>query len=310
VRPRIVLRVEQVVEARDLDAAHEVLSSAYARLWFSSGDRGSSLRLAYRTVGAVRFDRISGHIGFEAAGEPMGDYVFGHLTSGRIRYSSDGEDRFVTSGDVFLSVPPGRPFTAGTENPQASMVVFNKTVVDKFADDVQFAGCLPLSPRAAAAWRSTCVHLQNEVLPVFEDNPLVVANATRLLVATTLATFPNSTLVGWTAAERRDAHPRTVRRAVAFIEDNAEKDITAADIAHAARVSIRAIQLAFRRNLDTTPMAYLRCVRLSCADADLRAAKGSVTAIAARWGYARPSVFAAHYRAAYGVSPSQTLRSR
>ena len=59
-----------------------------------------------------------------------------------------------------------------------------------------------------------------------------------------------------------------------------------------------------------TPMAYLRRVRLSCADADLRAGNGSVTAIAARWGYARPSVFAAHYRAVYGVSPSHTLRSR
>jgi transcriptional regulator GlxA family with amidase domain len=148
------------------------------------------------------------------------------------------------------------------------------------------------------------------VLPAFESNPLVVANATRLLVATTLATFPNSTLVGSTTSDRRDAHPQTVRRAVAFIEDNADRDITASDIARAARVSIRAIQLAFRRHLDTTPMAYLRRVRLSCADADLHAANGTVTAIAARWGYARPSVFAAYYRAAYGVSPSRTLRSR
>ena len=189
------------------------------------------------------------------------------------------------------------------------MVVFSQEVVDEVAADVRFDGCRPLSPRAASVWWSTCVHLQNEVLLVFQNNPLVMMNATQLLVATTLATFPNSTLVGETAAERRDAHPRTVRRAVAFIEDNAAEDITVADIARAARVSVRAMQLAFRRHLDTTPMAYLRRVRLSCADADLRAANGSVTAIAARWGYARPSVFAAHYRAAYGVSPSQTLRS-
>lgn len=294
----------------DLDEAHEVLSSAYTRLRFNSGDRRPSLRLESRMLGPVRFDRLSGHIGFEALGDPLDAYVFGHLTSGRLWYPSDGEDRFVASDDVFLAMPPGRPFAVGAEDPQAAMVVFGQDVVDEVADDVRFDGCRPLSPAAAAAWRSTCLHLQNEVLPVFENNPLVVANAIRLLVATTLATFPNSTLMDWTAADRRDAHPRTVRRAVTFIEDNAAKDITVADIARAARVSIRAIQLAFRRHLDMTPMAYLRRVRLSCADADLRAANGTVTMIAARWGYARPGVFAAHYRAAYGVSPSQTLRSR
>ncbi len=259
-------------------------------------------------LGRVRFDRIGGRIGFEATGEPLRDYIFGYLESGWIRYSSDGEDRVCRPGDVFLSVPPDQPFGAAIDDPEASMVVLSQAVLDEVADDVSFAACRPLSPRAAGAWRSTYVHLRDEVLPVFEDSPLVVANATRLLVATTLATFPTSAL-SESFTDRRDAHPLTVRRAIAFIEDNAADDITAAEIAHAARVSIRAIQLAFRRHLDTTPMAYLRRVRLSCADADLRAANGSVTAIAARWGYARPSVFSAHYRAAYGVSPSKTLRS-
>lgn len=304
-----MLNVEQVVEATDLDEAYEVLSAAYARMRFRRGERRPSLRLSSQMLGAVRFDQIDVRIGMEATAEPLGDYVFGHTTSGRVRYSSDGEDRFVVSGDSFLSVPPGSPFTALAEDLRASLVVFSQAVVDEVADDVRFDGCRPLSPRAAAAWRSTCIYLQDEVLPVFDGNLLVVANATRLLVATTLATFPNSTLASSMASDRRDAHPQTLRRAIMFIEDNAAKDITAADIAHAARVSIRAMQLAFRRHLDTTPMAYLRRVRLSCADADLRAANGSVTAIAARWGYARPSVFSAHYRAAYGVSPSKTLRS-
>ncbi|MFD4676409.1 AraC family transcriptional regulator [Lentzea sp. NPDC058450] len=299
--------VEAVVEVTDLDAAHAVLTTAYANLRFSSGDRGSSLRFASGTLGPVRFDRLSGVIGFEATGEPMGDYIFGHLTSGRIRYSSDGEDRFVSPGEAFLTVPPGKPFTAGTQDPQASMIVFTQAVMDEVADGVRLAGCRPLSLRAGAAWKSLCVHLHDEVLPAFGDNPLIVANATRLLVSTTLATFPHSAFVD--IAERRDAHPRTLRRAIAFIEANAAKDITAGDIARSARVSIRALQLAFRRHLETTPMAYLRRVRLSCADADLRAVNGTVTAIAARWGYARPSVFAAHYRQAYGRSPSQTLRA-
>lgn len=301
--------MEQVVEVTDLDAAHEVLSAAYARIRIDGGRDRSQMRLTSRMVGRVRFDRVDGHIGFQATAEPLRDYVFGYLRSGRIRLSSDGEDRFLRPGDVFLSALPDRPIGVAIDDPGSSVVVLSQAMLDEVAGDVGFAGCRPLSPQAAAAWRSTCMHLHDEVLPVFEDCPLVVANATRLLVATTLAAFPTTGL-DETAVHRRDAHPLTMRRAIAFIEDNAAKDITAADIAHAARVSIRAIQLAFRRHLDTTPMAYLRTVRLSCANADLRAGNGSVTAIAARWGYARPSVFAAHYRAAYGVSPSQTLRSR
>jgi len=54
----------------------------------------------------------------------------------------------------------------------------------------------------------------------------------------------------------------TVRRATAFIEQHAHTDINMADIAAAANVSIRAVQCAFRRHLNTTPMAYLRAVRL------------------------------------------------
>jgi transcriptional regulator GlxA family with amidase domain len=85
------------------------------------------------------------------------------------------------------------------------------------------------------------------------------------------------------------------------------------DIAGAARVTARAVQLAFRHHLDTTPLRYLRDVRLSRAHDDLRAADPcqgqTVTDIAARWGFFSPGRFSAHYRAVYGVPPSRTLRS-
>lgn len=111
--------------------------------------------------------------------------------------------------------------------------------------------------------------------------------------------------------DRRDAHPATLRRAIAYIDANAGRDLSAVDIASAAHVSVRAVQLAFRQYLDTTPMAYLRRVRLDHAHRELQAAApgdATVTRVAARWGYGQPSSFAAQYRAAYGESPSQTLR--
>jgi anti-anti-sigma factor len=103
----------------------------------------------------------------------------------------------------------------------------------------------------------------------------------------------------------------TTGRAIAFIEDRARDDISVADIAAAASVTVRAVQLAFRKHLDTTPLMYLRRIRLEHAHDDLLAAdpdRSTVRAIAAGWQFANTSRFSAYYRAAFGVSPRQTLR--
>jgi transcriptional regulator GlxA family with amidase domain len=128
----------------------------------------------------------------------------------------------------------------------------------------------------------------------------------------TLATFPNTALTDPTIEDRRDAHPDTLRRAVTFIDEHAHEDITIADIAAAACVGIRAVQLAFRRHLDTTPLEYLRRVRLDHAHRELQAAdpaRETVTAMACRWGFTSTSRFTAYYREVYRVVPSYTLRS-
>jgi AraC-like DNA-binding protein/anti-anti-sigma regulatory factor len=116
-----------------------------------------------------------------------------------------------------------------------------------------------------------------------------------------------------TAAAGYGDAARTLRRAIAFIEERAHDDISIADIAAAAFVGVRAVQLAFRRHLGTTPLGYLRQVRLERAHRDLLAAnpdRDSITAIAARWKFTSSGRFSAYYRATYDVLPSHTLRRR
>ncbi|MGC4792182.1 helix-turn-helix transcriptional regulator [Micromonospora sp. DT178] len=64
---------------------------------------------------------------------------------------------------------------------------------------------------------------------------------------------------------------------------------------------------------DTTPMRYVRQIRLERAHRDLQAADPStgvtVTMIARRWGFTHLGRFSTDYRAAYGSSPSHTLRT-
>jgi transcriptional regulator GlxA family with amidase domain len=127
-----------------------------------------------------------------------------------------------------------------------------------------------------------------------------------------LSTFPNNALFDPTIEDRHDSRPVLVRRAVAFIDDNAHRDIALADIAAAVDITPRAVQYGFRTHLDCTPMEYVRRVRLHHAHCDLAAAdrgEATVTAIAAKWGFAHTGHFATRYRETYGQSPHETLQS-
>jgi AraC-like DNA-binding protein len=176
---------------------------------------------------------------------------------------------------------------------------------------LQLTGYRPVSAAAARTWTSTADHVTRQLAD--DDaaaSPLVLGSAARLLAAGVLATFPNNAASGPHREKSGDAHPQTVQRAVTFIDAHAAQDIAIVDIAAAAFVTARAVQLAFRRHLDTTPLAYLRRIRLERAHADLLAAdpaRTTVTAVAYRWGFPSPSRFTADYRQTYGITPSRTL---
>jgi AraC-like DNA-binding protein len=107
--------------------------------------------------------------------------------------------------------------------------------------------------------------------------------------------------------------PQPLRRALAFIDEHAGDPITLDEIAAAARLSPRGVQAAFRRHLDTTPLSYLRSVRMERAHRDLQGAEPGdgvrVAALAAKWGFTHLGRFAVDYRRRFGTYPSQTLRS-
>ncbi|MFD1530462.1 helix-turn-helix transcriptional regulator [Pseudonocardia aurantiaca] len=67
----------------------------------------------------------------------------------------------------------------------------------------------------------------------------------------------------------------------------------------------------FARTLGTSPMAYLRDVRLDRIHAELLAAGPDAVAVgqvAARWGFLHAGRFSATYKRRFGRSPSATAR--
>lgn len=112
---------------------------------------------------------------------------------------------------------------------------------------------------------------------------------------------------------RRQARPGSegaVARAVELMEEQPTESWTIVGLASEAHVSVRALQYGFKRHLGTTPMDYLRRVRLRRArQALLDADPGATTVrdVALGCGFMHMSRFATAYREAFGEVPSATL---
>ncbi|MGD9961335.1 AraC family transcriptional regulator [Nocardioides sp.] len=101
-----------------------------------------------------------------------------------------------------------------------------------------------------------------------------------------------------------------IKQAVELIEERPSEPWTTVRLATAVHMSVRALQEGFHRDLATSPMRYLRQVRLRRAHEALQAADGHATtvrAIAVSLGILHMGRFAAAYRNAFGEAPSATL---
>lgn len=106
--------------------------------------------------------------------------------------------------------------------------------------------------------------------------------------------------------------PSALRDAQEFMHRHLGEDITVTDIARAASVSVRTLEDIFQRTLHSSPMTTLRHMRLARAHDELNSAPAhstTVAEIARRSGFRHQGRFAIEYRRAYGVSPSEELRS-
>ncbi|OJX04380.1 MAG: AraC family transcriptional regulator [Burkholderiales bacterium 70-64] len=94
---------------------------------------------------------------------------------------------------------------------------------------------------------------------------------------------------------------------------NASNPPSVLDLCRHLRSSRRAIQRGFRSVANTTPVNYIRSIRLNAVRRELinsRASDASIGDIAAKWGFFHLSHFASEYRTLFGELPSQTRRKR
>lgn len=312
------------LDTRDPDEAHAYLRATYVDHAVNLSGSTDRFRFRHHVAGDDGFfvARYEHSMNCQVDTESFGYLLVGQMLSGRLRLSSGRSEANPGSGELFV-LDPTVPMHIHWDAFHAGLLRLDLAVVNRVASemtgtglkgDVQFGLARVRSPERARNWQGLVRYLTHDFLTndLAYNSPLIHAQTMRLIAATVLDTFPNTTASTDPArAGRADAG--VVHRAVAYIDEHAGEAIGVTEIAAAVPVGPRTLQDAFRRHLDTTPMTYLRRTRLERAHAELAAADpgrgATVAAIASRWGFAHLGRFAALHREAYGCSPSATLNA-
>lgn len=131
------------------------------------------------------------------------------------------------------------------------------------------------------------------------------------IASTLLLAQPSNYLEVLRFPERRP-ESRILRQAVKCMESHLGEEISIPEIVKYVGTSVRTLQKAFRQELGTTPLTFLRDLRLQRIHDELEdsdpSLQISISQVARRWGMTHQGRFAAAYRARYGETPTQTLQ--
>lgn len=305
----------------DAEQAEEYVERIYGSGGSCSADNAGRLNFSVQAASCpgFRIDRVKNTGQIQLAARELHGLAAFHILDGRCRYTVGSAKLGFGAGDIGLC-DQRRTQSACFDDLRAVVVVIDRELAVRVAAEVaetafvpaDLAFARPRSPQQGRYWASVVRYTSKEVIgnSAAAASALCMHEAARNLVIALLATFSHPTTdrlhrIGAVAA------PAVVRRATAFIDTHLADPIGLSDIAAAARIGTRALQVAFRHHLDTTPTEYLRRARLAGAHEDLVGADPStgvtVAIIAARWGFTNPGRFAGEYRHNYGRSPRQTL---
>jgi AraC-like DNA-binding protein len=315
----------RVASCRTVDEAQDALTQVFLPVDFPSARASSvvDMELNALTVGQLTFGymRFKDAVRIETA--EASNYHIDIPTGGRaVMRAGLGSPVFGTqqTAGVFM---PGRPVELDCADrfAQLSLMIprdqlqleLEQLVGEELARPIEFGAeldvTMPGGQMVLQAIRIIDEASDQEDGPL--AHPLAAQRLEQVLLHSLLFAQPHNHS-GALASPSRSAGARPVALAVELLRSNLAHPWTVVELAAEVSVSVRTLQEGFRRSLDTTPMTYLRRLRLRKVHEELAAAapgEVSVTDVAARWGFVHLGRFAAAYRSEFAERPSDTMRS-
>lgn len=175
----------------------------------------------------------------------------------------------------------------------------------KTVGDLRFEPVVDVNSLPMRALMQTFGSLNDRLKGGLLSNDILFPLLEEIMVYQLLSAWPRRIFAASGAAQKGTS--RHVRTAIDYIDAHIAERILLADIAKAAGINVRALQLAFRTELGTTPVAYIIDLRLDRVYADLaiRTDGLPIKTVAGRWGFVHMSDFTVRFQRRFGHLPSQ-----
>jgi AraC-like DNA-binding protein len=319
--PEAVLARYEVCRTQDIEEARHWGEKIFCENHLCSLDSKGSLdaRIFYRRLGSIGIGRMS--YGGAVTIKP------GVLdTFALIQMPIYGEEQIQLGKQHVLCNPRmGTVINAHmptvinhTPNTEKLIIRIDRSLIERHCQQllgrtlrnrIEFDSGIPLDTEAGARWLRMVSWVYDSLSVDETLSPLMAAQLECGLVDMLLTNQPNSYSTE-ISSEGPSLAPSFVKRVERYIEENAHEPISIVDMAEHAGVSSRSLFTGFRRFRNTSPMLFLKEVRLRRVNEELqRLSCGSdtVTAVAFRWGFGHLGHFTTDYKRRFGESPSETL---
>ncbi|AOK31342.1 AraC family transcriptional regulator [Burkholderia singularis] len=308
----LALREHRLFESRDLDETRERISRVMQpHALLPSGAATGPAHMDFVRLGGLGI----GAIAFGDAMQVRVDAVDGyHLLmfclTGRARVRAMGRTFDVDTRTGVLCAP-GEPFAAQLSADCEQFVLrIDAAALAACVGDAATAlePVIGVGDSSLSAWMQqlALVARSPQLLTCARVNPRVATRLEQLLIDLLIDGHPPCAV----PARRAGTAPGFVRRAQALIDAQFAQPLQLADIARAAGVPERTLRDGFVQFCGTSPMQYLRQVRLDHAREWLlhsAPANRRIAEIALDCGFTHLGRFANAYRERFGELPSATL---
>lgn len=307
----------------DLDEARDGVSRVFSPHELSIPFAGERLgtRLSHAPVGSVSINRLRYGATVDIDVGCINDFLLVMMPLAGVSEVRCGNESIHSTPEVASVISPALPLRMRSSHDcDQIMVRIDRALVERHCMQylgrdlrrpIEFQLSMDLTESGGESWCGLIRYLVAELdrpANVF-TSPLTRAHVEQLIVSTLLLAHPNIYREDLMRPAQPIA-PAYIKRVEEYIKANADQPLTVGDLAAFAGVSASTLFAGFREYRDTTPIAYLKGVRMKHAHAELRMASGGkakVTDVAVRWGFTHLGRFAADYKRWFGELPSDTL---
>ncbi|MBP8989412.1 MAG: helix-turn-helix domain-containing protein [Clostridia bacterium] len=235
-------------------------------------------------------------------------------------HSHEGQIQILTAGDLFLVLPGEAHSYISTHNTDLYNCLFDREAFLCFQSDIEnlpelsfiFDGrsAEPVERvHAGTAQRHQIGLLMEQISWEMANRPIGWPLKCKSLLAELFLIYARLLGNSRQEAQESGANFRRIMKAVAYIEEHYNQEITVHEVAQAAGLSAGYLSRQFRHFLGTTPLEYARNFRMAKAAELLSDEEKSVASVASELGFGDTASFSRQFRQITGISPTGFRKS-